>query len=432
MQFQPNPYTVSPQPAAATPEPETVTPAQAADGTASNLAGPSCGPGCSPPTTPALHDYTSNDDRGPCLRFWLSAEYLYWWVKSTPTPLPLVTTGSAADPIPGAIGQPHTSVLFGGGDMSYPGMSGFRLTFGGWIDNDNKFGLEGSGFILENGVVNYSNNGSAVLAVPITVVGPTFPNGRNTVPLSNPGAQLNPLNAGSSNPAAMATVGPYTGNISAALASQIWGAELNGYYNLFRHSGWTLDVLGGARYLNLTESLSINANSTDTTLAITNNYNDNFQTVNQFIGGQVGLRATGRYGCWTIDGTIKAAFGVNLETLTVNGATNQTSAAGTTTYAGGIFAQSSNIGTTHQTAYSFVPSANLKIGYDLSPNARVFLGYDMLYWMNVARASNQLDGNINPSQAYGGTLTGANNPATMFNHSNYFAQGVSAGIMFSY
>src|SRR5208283_6095108 len=44
---------------------------------------------------------------------WASSDYLFWWSKNAPAPVPLVTTGSLADPIPGALGQPGTKVLFG-------------------------------------------------------------------------------------------------------------------------------------------------------------------------------------------------------------------------------------------------------------------------------------------------------------------------------
>src|SRR2546422_2933072 len=48
----------------------------------------------------------------PCApRFWARAEYLYWWVSGDPVP-PLATLGSPADPVPGALGQPGTTVLF--------------------------------------------------------------------------------------------------------------------------------------------------------------------------------------------------------------------------------------------------------------------------------------------------------------------------------
>src|SRR5690349_12072152 len=48
-----------------------------------------------------------------------SADYLLWWVRKGPTPGPLLTTGSADDAIPGALGQPNTVPLFGDGGLNY-------------------------------------------------------------------------------------------------------------------------------------------------------------------------------------------------------------------------------------------------------------------------------------------------------------------------
>jgi hypothetical protein len=407
-----------------------VVPVQAAAATYSDVDSP--GHACSP----QLDNYVGGDT---CMHAWLSLEYLYWWAKAAPSTVPLATSGSPADAIPGAIGQPHTSVLVGGSDINLSGANGFRLTIGGWLDSDNKFGLEASGFILENAVTNYNYSSGSVLAVPINVNGGTFANGPNAVPLINPNTPtLNPLNSGSTNPAAIPTMGPYIGSINIAIASQLYGGEFNAYYNLFRcpaHCGGlgaSVDVLGGFRFLSLQESMSSTAVSTDTTLGVTNTYNDSFQASNMFYGGQLGVRADFTYWGFSLSGSLKAAFGINNETVSVNGSTIQNGPGGTSTYAGGIFTQPSNIGSQHQTNYSFVPQINLKIGYDLTPNVRVFAGYDFLYWTNVVRATNQMDGTINPSQAYGGTLTGTPSPAPIFNQSNYYAQGFSAGVLFRY
>ena len=37
---------------------------------------------------------------------WITPEYLLWWVKNGPLQVPLVTTGSAADPVPGRSANP--------------------------------------------------------------------------------------------------------------------------------------------------------------------------------------------------------------------------------------------------------------------------------------------------------------------------------------
>src|SRR5438132_527200 len=86
-----------------------------------------CNPGCA--------------DRSPCGppgRFWVSAEYLYWWTKGMHVP-PLVTAGSATDTIPGALGQPGTRVLLGG-DIDSEGHSGARFSAGFWLNECQTIG----------------------------------------------------------------------------------------------------------------------------------------------------------------------------------------------------------------------------------------------------------------------------------------------------
>src|SRR5262245_57496648 len=67
---------------------------------------------------------------GPQDRFWMRADYLMWWVRSGPLNTPLVTTGSPQDPVPGALGQGGTRVLFGDSPLSYGMFSGLRLAAG--------------------------------------------------------------------------------------------------------------------------------------------------------------------------------------------------------------------------------------------------------------------------------------------------------------
>ena len=51
-------------------------------------------------------------------RVWGSAEYLLWWTKVSPVPVPLVTSASPDAFTSGAIGQPGTAVLLGGTNVA--------------------------------------------------------------------------------------------------------------------------------------------------------------------------------------------------------------------------------------------------------------------------------------------------------------------------
>lgn len=63
--------------------------------------------------------------------FWVTAEYLQWWIKNGFTP-PLVTTSTATSS--GLIGSPGTTIINGGGPLDYGERQGGRFTMGTWVD----------------------------------------------------------------------------------------------------------------------------------------------------------------------------------------------------------------------------------------------------------------------------------------------------------
>src|SRR5579862_9359812 len=50
-------------------------------------------PGRGVPDLPVL-DLPKRSDAAEGCRFWARSEYLLWWVKNTPLPVPIVTTGN--------------------------------------------------------------------------------------------------------------------------------------------------------------------------------------------------------------------------------------------------------------------------------------------------------------------------------------------------
>src|SRR5579863_8341068 len=98
-----------------------------------------------PPSVPLLVPF---EPIGPT-RFWFQSDYLLWWTKNAPLPAPLVTSGSASDAVPGALGQPGTQVIYGGQSVDLGAANGWRLDTGVWLDHEQRFGLEAGFFILE-------------------------------------------------------------------------------------------------------------------------------------------------------------------------------------------------------------------------------------------------------------------------------------------
>ncbi|MFM7151200.1 MAG: BBP7 family outer membrane beta-barrel protein, partial [Gemmataceae bacterium] len=84
--------------------------------------------------------------------FWVSAEYLFWWVRSASLPFPLLTTSTPQGGPPGAL---DSSVLFGGGNVNgHNPYSGARIRIGSYSENLG-LGFDVGGFFLEEKTTTY-------------------------------------------------------------------------------------------------------------------------------------------------------------------------------------------------------------------------------------------------------------------------------------
>jgi hypothetical protein len=364
----------------------------------------------------------------PVPRIWGDAEYLLWWVKGAPV-VPLVTTGSPADPVPGALGQPNTRVLLGNSPLEYGALSGARFALGGWLDKEGTVGVEVDGFFLQRGATSFgaSSNGAGVpaLYVPLIDRTPTsaFFNQQGSIAIADvPNAGL-------------------IGNTTVTSSINLWGTEANGVFNLVRNGGLSVDGLVGFRYLDLQENLSMAGNSIDITGAgINQSWIDSFSTRNQFYGGQLGLKLDYQAGAWSLEATGKVALGSTEQSSDVAGASVWSGAGFPFTpgmYRGGILTEPSNIGHQASSRFTVIPQVGLKVGYNLTSWAKLTAGYDFLYWSSVVRPGNQIDRNVNFTQIPGaqpffGAPTPPAFPAPQFNRSDFSASGVSFGIEFSF
>src|SRR5579862_2921636 len=241
---------------------------------------------------------------GPPGQFWIGAEYLYWWTKDMSVP-PLVTSGSVADSIPGALNQPGTRTLLGGGTDS-EGESGFRFYVGFWLNDAHTFGLEGDYLFLGGNSKTFvagasGVTGSAVITRPFLDIPAT-----GAAPF-----QISEI---------VAFPGTAAGTVNVHTTSQLQGAEVNGLYNLCCTDtccgGYRFDLLGGFRWLQLDESLTIAENISPTATingAFPAGSNviviDQFSTRNEFYGGQIGLRGEWWRDRFFINGRVLLALG---------------------------------------------------------------------------------------------------------------------------
>jgi hypothetical protein len=339
----------------------------------------------------------------------------------------MVTTGNPTDPLPGALGQPGTRPLFGGGGLDYGTFSGGRLTVGGWLDCEQTIGIEGGGFLLEqrgNRFAAASNaSGNPPLYLPVV----------NQDPLSiNFGRQSIYTVA---DPLFPDPTGPTYGHVAVRSATRLWGTELNGLVNLGGGPCCAVDGIAGLRYLDLRESLHLSGFSNDLFDDLQQTFNDNFSTRNQFYGGQVGARFRYRSDNFVLAATGKVAVGsthqvVDVQGSSVWGGTGFAPPAGV--YPGGVYTQPSNIGRTTTNTFAVVPQVGLKLALNLTPCLSASVGYDFLYWSSVVRPGNQIDHNLNPTQFPGAGVVGPLLPAPLFNRNDFVAHGLSLGFAFAY
>jgi len=301
--------------------------------------------------------------------------------------------------------------------LNYGVDGGLRVFAGGWFDTDHKLGLEGGFFFLGQqsasfGVNDRAGNGSFVINEPLSGA-PPF-----TTQVSAPGAE--------------------TGNVLVDSSTRLGGGDLNLLYNLYRANGWTINLLGGYRFVELDESLGITANSS---LFATTTYTDDvgnvlatalpgstvtvfdsFKTRNQFNGGQVGTQFQYSWGRWLLGGSAKVAIGDMHEVVTIDGSTNVNPVGGTPVpLSGGNYA-TLQAGRSSTDRFAVVPEGRLTVGYAITPRINGLIGYNFLYLSSVARPGNQIDNSYD----------GASHPGVPMTSSSYWSQGLTASLQFKF
>ena len=219
--------------------------------------------------------------------------------------------------------------------------------------------------------------------------------------------------------------------------------------NLMEGDCYRVDLLGGFRWMQLKEGLDIFQNDSITVTAsgLAGQPNDitslalnmeltryeQFSTQNNFYGGQVAARAEFTYQRFFVNVLGKLGLGDMHEQVTIvgettttgsqtvttaSGATQTTSLAGT---APGWLAQASNMGSYSRDRFAVVPEARVSVGYEVTKNLRLALGYTFLYASTVVRPGDQID-----------PVSGPGHPAFTFHGTDFWAQGLDAQVEVRY
>ena len=372
-------------------------------------------------------------------RFYADAEYIFWWTKGSHLPV-LITGGAPGDLITtGSIGDPGTMVLYGGRPVDDEARSGWRVTAGFWLDREREIGIEASGFYLDPHGSHFSttSDSQTILARPFA----------NSTTSATSGAPLSKGGIGETS--YLVGLPPiYTGSALVNTSTTLWGMESNARYNLGGNSLYRVDLLAGFRYLEMKDGLDIANTSTPLPGGFVNfqglarpdatslNILDTFNTTNRYYGGQIGTHVELHRSRWYVDFRGKVALGVMHQTADIMGQTVLNTITGTpTTTSGGLLALPSNIGSHSRDEFGIVPEAGINIGFQITENLRVHVGYSVLYFRSdILRASNSIDHSVDPNQipTFSTSPTTSTRPLFTFRDADFWAQGLNAGIEFSF
>ncbi len=412
------------------------------------------GPGAFGPDGPSPdgQDPDKKKDRWPLMPpvpcgpdVWVDGEFLYWWTKNAPVPVPLLTTGPVTNPVQagyGILGNSSTQTLLGNESLDQGQSPGLRVTAGTWIGGVPRVGYQALGaeisyFTLgrRSDHLDFASNGAGfpVLARPVYDI---LAQQETVLLVSSPSPNGTQLGT--------------PGSFRVTTSNELWGAEANVFKPICGKQCLLVGGILGFRYLNLEEGLTL-----DQTTKVLNNgsafflgqpvnapavlhLNDDFQTRNNFYGGQVGAQAVFRYGPFALTTVGKIAIGSMHEVIHISGSTTVDQALlPPRTADGGLLALGSNIGDYGHYVWSVVPEANVNLSCQLLEHVAVTVGYTFLYASTVLRPGTQIDRTINPTElptsaSFSPFPIGQPRPYFVFHNSDFWAQGVNVGLNISF
>ncbi|MCS7270760.1 MAG: BBP7 family outer membrane beta-barrel protein [Gemmataceae bacterium] len=353
-------------------------------------------------------------------------EYLLWWMS--PLRIPILATTNPDPNRFGYLNEPGTVPIVGPGNLIGSTRSGFRIRAGLW-DADRSCAWDGSFFFLGRQTASVIIDSQHFPLITRPVFSPN--------PVPNGGGVIGETGE------AVAVPGILRGQLRVDASSLLWGADTNLRCCLKTTDTGQVTGLIGYRYLNLSESLEILENILvigpgGTRLFVPDPpgtvvfVRDRFATENRFHGGQIGLTWERRWGRWTVWGRATIAFGITEQELEIYGIqTRIRPGQAPVSYPGGLLAAASNLGTFHLDRFSVVPEVTMQVGYRLTPNWQLYVGYNFLYWTNVMRPGDQIDRVVDLTQVPNAPpvpFSGQFRPRPPFRQSDLLVSGLQFGV----
>jgi hypothetical protein len=351
------------------------------------------GPAPAPANGLAPEAYTPASGSNLC---YAEGEYLLWKVRgfNIPDRVTSIPGGGLIAPVSFATQATFTQLR---SDPS--SMNGARVTLGMWGNPQHSIGLEAQALILERGTSDFG------------------------IDNSNQNARL-------------------TARTALSTATSLYGGEFNARGMCLKIGSLDFGWLAGVRYLAETDNLTVHSDARfiglmpplPNDLAVSTY--DRIRIWNNYVGPQLGFDSVATFGGLYISARLKGSVGPNFQYAKLDGTSaiinrdpvNLSPASAT--IPGGLLVRSADVGHRNRTAFSFIPEADLKIGYNFCDWFRAHLGYDALYLGHFARpglgiAVNSLSTTVT-SPGGGGTVN-SSDPSFRFRDHDIWVRGFNCG-----
>ncbi|MGL4419114.1 MAG: BBP7 family outer membrane beta-barrel protein [Gemmataceae bacterium] len=368
------------------------------------------------PTLSAAATVRESNQKRSTARWFASGEVLFGSVRQGRVPA-LVST--AAAPAFGFFADPSTTNLLGPGGFSARPSTAYRIQ-AGWVPLDDRFGFDATftQWLEARREVAFSSDQYPTLARPIFALN-----------IDREFAEL------------AAAPGLATGQIAVESQTDVWSFALRIRRAWLSDESRRLDWFVGFKTLNLLDTLRIREQSHAGTQAPepvgTRMFtHESFETINRFYGGQFGWSGSRRFGRATLDGRLALALGFTRQTIDIEAMqTRQRPGLPAENFNGGILANPTNIGRQTQDQFSFAPEAGMNLGFYLTPQLRLTLGYDFQYWSRVLRPGETIDRNVDLTYLNNAPVVAPateRRPELNLRSTDFWTQGLRVGAEFAW
>ncbi len=344
---------------------------------------------------------------------------------------PLINSASPNDDLSatleaGGLSDPNAFTVYGGRRYATNPLPGFRINLGFLLSEEDGLGVELGGLFLTPRVNKFRIASDETGNPPIILtVREVFYPGFGPDDIETGGVFAGRFDA--------IPEGFLTGYAQVRSSISLWGGEANTFLRSSPADGINIDLIGGFRYLGMQDTLDISASVTN---AGNGSIHDRFRVTNNFYGGQLGARLSATMDRFTTSLTTRLALGATHQAFSISGSHILPAGVPDDGAPGGFYAVLSNLGNSSTCRFAFVPDVNLNVGFALTDNIGISVGYTFLYWSSVGRSGDQIDrtynSGLNPVFGAGTDRSGPRVPARLDNPTDFWAQGVNVGLNLRY